>query len=161
MHQFKTIAQTLFVLSVLNFVFAAPAVPREAHDTRNNVVAEDVSERRRAASVSPGGTTLGQYLSSTLPDGSPRPDLSEMDDVPCAIRQWRHRRLHTFCQRRTGQHLANIYRRRCRTDHLGPICRIRGHRRFRPLRRRRTGQCLGPVRHRRDQQPSQPSLIPR
>jgi hypothetical protein len=87
MHQYQTIAQTLFILSVLKFVFAAPVVPQEAHDARNNVVAEDmtgVSERRRG--VQPGvptdGTTFSQHLSSTLLDGSPRPDLSEMDDVP-------------------------------------------------------------------------------
>lgn len=85
MHQYRAIAQTLFVLSILNFVFAAPVVSREAHDTHNDsdVVAEDVtgvSERRRGLPPS-GGKTLGQYLSSP-PDGSPTHDLSEMDDVP-------------------------------------------------------------------------------
>jgi hypothetical protein len=83
MHQYRTIAQTLFVLSILNFVFAAPAVPREAHDTRNDVAAKDVtgvSERRRGLPPS-GGKTLGQDLSSP-PDGPPTYDLSGMDNVP-------------------------------------------------------------------------------
>jgi hypothetical protein len=84
---YKTIAQTLFVLSVLKFVFAAPVVPQEAHDARNNVVAEDVtgvSERRRGVppGVPPDGATPGPHLSSTLPDGPPTPNLSEKDDVP-------------------------------------------------------------------------------
>lgn len=94
MHQYKTLAQTLFVLSVLNSVFAAPAVSQDVHDGRNDVESEDViglSETRRGLpgaapgtppDVPPGGATLGHYLSSTLPDGSPMPNLSEMDDVP-------------------------------------------------------------------------------
>lgn len=71
MHQYKTIAQTLLVLSILNLVFAAPVVPREVRDRDNDVVAEDgttVSERRRATPL--GGTTPSQYPSSSS-DGSP------------------------------------------------------------------------------------------
>ena len=71
MHQCKTIAQTLVVLSILNPVFAAAVVPREVRDTGNDVVVvtEDVttvSERRRDT---PGGTTPSQY-SSSLSGGS-------------------------------------------------------------------------------------------
>jgi hypothetical protein len=52
MHQYKTVTQTLLVISILNLVFAAPVVRREARDTGNDVVvvANDVttvSERRR------------------------------------------------------------------------------------------------------------------
>jgi hypothetical protein len=59
MHQYKTITQTLLVLSILNLVFAAPVVRREARDTGNDVVvvANDVttvSERRGDAT---DGTT--------------------------------------------------------------------------------------------------------
>ena len=74
MPQYKTIAQTLLVLSILNLVFAAPVVPREVRDRDNDVVAEDgttVSERRRATPL--GGTTPSQYSSSSS-DGSPRHD---------------------------------------------------------------------------------------
>jgi len=54
MHQYKPVAQTLLVLSILNLVFASPVVLREVRDTGNDVVvvAEDVttvSERRRGA----------------------------------------------------------------------------------------------------------------
>ena len=70
MHQYKTIVQTLLVLSTLNFVFAAPAVPREARDTGNDVVvvAEDVtavSERRRG--TPPGGTTPSALSQGSVP----------------------------------------------------------------------------------------------
>src|SRR6267154_462138 len=77
MHQYKTIAQTFLVLSILNVVFAAPVVPREVRETGNDVVvvAEDVttvSERRRGASTSPDGTTPSQYSPSS--NGSPPHD---------------------------------------------------------------------------------------
>jgi hypothetical protein len=72
MHQYKTIAQTLFVLSILNFVYAAPVL-REAHDTLNEVVAPEdvisVSNRRR-----------GALAPET--DGSPTTHLSATDEVP-------------------------------------------------------------------------------
>ena len=75
MHQYKTIAQTLLVLSVLNAVFAAPVL-QEVRDTGNDVgvVAEDVttvSERRRG--IPPDGTPPSQY-SSPSSDGSPPHD---------------------------------------------------------------------------------------
>jgi hypothetical protein len=77
MHQYKTILQTLLVLSVLNVVFAAPVVPQEVRDTGKDVavVAEDVttlSERRRG--TPPGGTTPSEYSSSSSSDGSPPQD---------------------------------------------------------------------------------------
>src|SRR6267154_1185909 len=77
MHQYKTIAQTFLVLSILNVVFAAPVVPREVRETGNDVVvvAEDVttvSGRRRGASTSPDGTTPSQYSPSS--NGSPLHD---------------------------------------------------------------------------------------
>jgi hypothetical protein len=77
MHQYKTMAQTLLVFSILNLVFAAPVVPQE-HDTGGDIVVvpEDVatgSDRQRG--TPPGGTTgttPSQYPSS-LSDGSPHP----------------------------------------------------------------------------------------
>jgi len=70
MHQYKTVAQTLLVLSILNFVYAGPVVPREVRDTGNDavVIAGDVttgSDRRRAS------TTPLQYSSSSSLDGTP------------------------------------------------------------------------------------------
>jgi hypothetical protein len=68
MHQYKRIAQTLLVLSILNLVYASPVVPQEVRDTGHDavVVAEDVtnvSDRRRG--TQPGGTTgTSQYPSS-------------------------------------------------------------------------------------------------
>jgi hypothetical protein len=80
MHQYKTIAQTILVLSVLNLVSAAPVAPREARDTDNDVVVAagdvtTVSKRRRDGDTPPGGTTPSQYSSSsssgeTSPHGS-------------------------------------------------------------------------------------------
>jgi len=85
MHQYKTMAQTLLVLSILNLVFAAPVVPREVHDTGDDVVvvAEDVatgSDRRRGAQpVGTTGTTPSQYPSS-LSGGSPPHDSLPLDE---------------------------------------------------------------------------------
>jgi hypothetical protein len=65
MHQYKRIAQTLLVLSILNLAFASPVVPQEVRDIGHDavVVAEDVtnvSDRRRG--TEPGGTTgTSQY----------------------------------------------------------------------------------------------------
>jgi hypothetical protein len=69
MHQYKTITQILLVLSILNSVFAAPTVPREARDTGNDVVvvADDVtavSGRRR-------GETSSSQHPPPVSDGSP------------------------------------------------------------------------------------------
>jgi hypothetical protein len=72
MHQYKTITQTLFLLSILNLVFAAPLVPREVHDTPNDVVAEDGSggsERRRELQPAGSSETPPQYPSDPQPDG--------------------------------------------------------------------------------------------
>ena len=85
MHQYKTIVQTLLVLSILNLVHAVPVVPQEVRDTGNDVgvVAEDVtteSDRRRGIPL--GGTTgitPSQY-SSSLPDGSPSHDPLPLDE---------------------------------------------------------------------------------
>ena len=86
MHQYKTFAQTLFILSIiLNLVSAAPVVPREVHETLKDVKAEDaagVPGRRRMISPDRGGTAPSQYPSSPPPDGSPTPHLSAMDEVP-------------------------------------------------------------------------------
>jgi hypothetical protein len=78
MHQYKTIAKTLLVLSILNLAFAAPVVPQEVRDTGNGavVVAEDVtngSDRRRGTDtpVTPPGGTSG-----TTPSQYP-PSLSD------------------------------------------------------------------------------------
>jgi hypothetical protein len=75
MHQYKTIAKTLLVLSILNLAFAAPVVPQEVRDIGNGavVVAEDVtngSDRRRGTDTPPGGTT------GTTPSQYP-PSLSD------------------------------------------------------------------------------------
>ncbi|KAF8493290.1 hypothetical protein F5888DRAFT_848808 [Russula emetica] len=85
MHQYKTIAQTLLVLSVLKLVYAAPVVPQEVRDTGKDVVVvtKDVttaSERRRGSP--PGGTagtTPSQY-SSPLSDGSPPHEPLPLDE---------------------------------------------------------------------------------
>ncbi|KAN0121094.1 hypothetical protein V8E52_003682 [Russula decolorans] len=82
MHQYKTIAQTLLLLSILNAVFAAPVVPQEVCDTDNDVmvIAEDattVSERRQV--IPPDGTTPSQY-SSPLSDGSPPHDSLPLEE---------------------------------------------------------------------------------
>lgn len=85
MHQYRTIAQTLLVLSILNHVTAAPATPQEVRDAGSNVAAvpEDVptvSERRRGV-LSPDvttGTTPSQFTPSLL-DGSPPQDPLPLD----------------------------------------------------------------------------------
>jgi len=74
MHQFKTTAQTLLVLSILNLVFASSVVIREALDIVNDVVvvAEDVttvSERRRGA-LPPEGPESASVHSLDSPSGS-------------------------------------------------------------------------------------------
>ena len=82
MHQYKTIAQTLLLLSILNVVFAAPVVPLEVRDTDNDVVAvaEDattVPETRRG--LAPDGITPTLYP-WTLPDGSPPHDSLPLEE---------------------------------------------------------------------------------
>ena len=73
MHQYKTITQTLFLLSILNLVFAAPLVPREVHDRLNDVVAEDVSggseSRRELQPAGSSETTPPGFPSSPPSDG--------------------------------------------------------------------------------------------
>ena len=76
MHQYKTFAQTLLLLSILNVVFAAPVLPSEVRDTGNDVVtvaenATTVSERRRG--LPPDGTAPPQD-SSPLSDRPPSHD---------------------------------------------------------------------------------------
>ena len=84
MRQYKTIVQTLVVLSILNLVYAAPVVPQEIRDTGNDVgvVAEDVtteSDRRRGIPLDgTTGTTPSQY-SPSFPDGSPPHDSLSLD----------------------------------------------------------------------------------
>jgi hypothetical protein len=85
MHRYKTIVQTLLVLSTLNLVYAVPVVPQEVRDTSNDVgvVAEDVitgSDRRRG--IPPGGTTgtTSSQYSSSFPDGSPPHDSLPLDE---------------------------------------------------------------------------------
>ena len=85
MHQYRTIAQTLFVLSVLNnLVFAAPVVvPQDAHDTvdtGDNVIVDDVATVLERGAE----TELTQYPSSSPPpppgpDGSPSHGSSPLD----------------------------------------------------------------------------------
>jgi hypothetical protein len=78
MHQYKTIAQSLLVLSILNLVSAAPVVLREVRDTSNDVsvVAKDVttvSERRRG--LPPDGTAPSQSSSSSSDGSTPHDTL--------------------------------------------------------------------------------------
>jgi hypothetical protein len=70
MHQYKTVTQTLLVLSILNLVFAAPVVLREARDTDNDVlvVADDVTTVSERRGDTTDGTTPSQN-SSPLSDG--------------------------------------------------------------------------------------------
>ena len=81
MHQYKTIAQTFFVLSILNLVFAAPVVPREAYGTLTDVGAEDVTKTRREM-PEPGGTTPSQNPSLPPLDGSPTTPLPAVGEAP-------------------------------------------------------------------------------
>jgi hypothetical protein len=65
MHQYKTVTQTLLVLSILNLVFAAPVVPREARDTGNDVVvvANDVTTVSEAAGHNGWDNTFAKFIS--------------------------------------------------------------------------------------------------
>jgi hypothetical protein len=89
MHQYKTIVQTLLVLSILNLVYAAPAVPQEVRDTGNDVVvvAEDVttgSDRRRDVPLAPDGSPPQDSEPSSGP--APSPHLSATDgQVPVPV----------------------------------------------------------------------------
>lgn len=91
MHQYKTITQTLFVLSILNFVFAAPVVTREARDIVGNamVVADDVTtmSKWRRATAAPSDSTTG--ASKSMPahsfsaaDAPAMPDSNTEAPVP-------------------------------------------------------------------------------
>ena len=87
MHQHKTIAQTLLVLSILNLVAAIPIVP-QVLDTGNDdldAVEEDVttvSEMRRGAEQPAENTmTPGQYL-QTPQDGLPPHNSLPLSGLP-------------------------------------------------------------------------------
>jgi hypothetical protein len=87
MHQHKAVAQLILILSILNFVLAAPAV-REIHEARDDVIVpvfaqdvEGVSDKLgntlggKLAYESRDGELLPGFVSppSTLPSESPPP----------------------------------------------------------------------------------------
>jgi hypothetical protein len=49
MRQYKTVAQFFFILSIVNFVFAAPTVRREIHAARNDMKVSVLGEDATAA----------------------------------------------------------------------------------------------------------------
>ena len=84
MHPYKTVTQTLLVLSILSLVFAAPVVRREARDKGNDVVV--VADNVTTASERRGDTTdvtTPLENSSPLSDGpSPHGSLPLDESAP-------------------------------------------------------------------------------
>jgi hypothetical protein len=59
MHQHKTLAQVILILSIVNFVLAAPVV-REIHEARDNVIVRVLAEDMGAVAEK-RGNTFGVY----------------------------------------------------------------------------------------------------
>ncbi|KAN0113847.1 hypothetical protein V8E52_007319 [Russula decolorans] len=147
MHQYKTVAQILLILSIFNLVFAAPVV-REIYDAHDDVVVPVVV--RNVATMS---KERRQSESDESPSHLPR--LRQMGRHPRILRRRRRRtgRRLQVCRARRRQTSRN--RSLCTNRHhlqedqpLWPFRRRQGGRHLCPLYRRRTSRCLC-TRHRR------------
>src|SRR6266849_741521 len=74
MHQYKTVAQILLILSIFNLVLAAPVV-REIYDAHNHMVVPVAVRNVAAISKYRRGSTSGSATADSSPPPSP-PDGS-------------------------------------------------------------------------------------